>query len=282
VTRLPHEARAVVEATVARARLHGADRQRVRDELESHFLDALDAGVPLSRLLSAYGDAGVTARLIRRARRQSPPRAVAAALALASALAACYMIAVARVQMAPVPARTGDIEIEARLVADRVDRADTLLRGVQEDGIVESFTIAAGLRRRRTLWGELASVPLLERTLAAADSLLPGTRRAELVDSLRVLARDESLAPRRTIISRVIPTMTDRLYGANGRMDRGGLRLVQRTKGVTRPSIWASVLEPLYFAPSLSREDIRRDLVMLIDARIAHADSAALRLTARL
>ena len=281
MTRLPHHARALVEETVARARLHGADRERVRDELESHCLDALDAGVPMSRVLAAYGDAELTARLIGRAMHRSSRRTITM-LALASGVAACYMIAVARVQMAPVPARTSDIEIEARLVADRVDRADTLLRGAREDGIVESFTIAAELRRRHTLWGELASVPLLERTLAAADSFLPAARRVELVDSLRVLATDESLVPRRTIISRVIPTMADRLFGANGRMDRGGLRMVQRTKGVTRPSIWAAALEPLYFARALSREEIRRDLVVLIDARIAHSDSAARRLAARL
>jgi len=142
--------------------------------------------------------------------------------------------------------------------------------------------LSPGLQRRHTLWSQLPNVPLLERTLASADSILPAMRPAELVDSPRALAREESLARRRTIISRVIPTTANRLYGANGRMDRGGLRLAQRTYGVTRPSVWAPELEPLHFAPALSREDIRRDLTMLIDARIARAESAPRRLSARL
>jgi hypothetical protein len=64
-------------------------------------------------------------------------------------------------------------------------------------------------------------------------------------------------------------------------VDRAGLRLLQRTKGVEHPSVKASLLEPFYFAPSRSRAAVRRMVEASVRRRLTRADSAARTLAVR-
>ena len=83
--------------------------------------------------------------------------------------------------------------------------------------------------------------------------------------------------------STLIDTLLDRMYtdAGNGRgtLTAGGLRIVQRLKGVTEPSRTALVVEPVYFAFPASRDGVRREadrvLAVARDARHAGRGSNA-------
>ena len=279
MTPLPARANALVDATIASARLPATQRAVVRAELESHFLDGLDAGTPLDELVRAYGDPLLAGSLIARATRRSRAGLGTWLMWVSAALALAYAGGVVRLQSAPPPPRGSMLDREAEAVIANVQRAELLLASAE--GVPHSFAIAADLRARHTLWAETESVVLLDRTLRAADSLLGERARAELADSLVALAARETLVPRRAVIEPALGALTDRLFGRDGRLDRAGLRLLQRTKGVAQPSVTASLFEPFYFAPSRSRADVRRTVETAVGRRLTRADSAARALTVR-
>ncbi len=67
---LPDQIREVVRRTVKRTRLLRLERSDVARELISHFREGLDSGADASALVSSFGDTGVAARLIRRAKKR--------------------------------------------------------------------------------------------------------------------------------------------------------------------------------------------------------------------
>lgn len=281
-TSLPPAARALVDATLARARLRGRERAAVRAELESHFRDGLDRGVGLEQLIESYGDPVVAGALIGRAKRRARSGVDAWAIAASAVLALVYIAAVVRLEMAAAPPSSVAIALdqEAATVVHRVELAEDGLGTAR--GVLESFAIAADLRARHTLWAETESIILLDRTFRAADSLLDASGRAALADRLAHLAARETLRARRTVIDRARPVLVERLYGRNGRLDHSGLKLLQRTKGVDRLTIGAALLEPLYFAPRRSRAWIRRAVDAYVGSRLRRADAASASLAARL
>ncbi|HUQ82932.1 MAG TPA: hypothetical protein VM076_17400 [Gemmatimonadaceae bacterium] len=274
MTPLPARAHALVDATIARAGLPATHRAVVRAELEAHFLDGLDAGASLDDLLCSYGDPLLAGSLIARATRRSRAGLGAWLMTASAVVALAYAGGVLRLQSAPSSPAGTALDREAEAVIASVQRAEDLLLAGAE-GVAQSYAIAADLRARHTLWAETESVVLLERTLRAADLLLGERARAALADSLAALAERETLAPRRAVIQPALGALTERLFGRDGRVDRAGLRLLRRTKGVTHPSVTASLLEPFYFAPSLSPAEIRRAVEAAVDRRLARADSAA-------
>jgi hypothetical protein len=201
-------------------------------------------------------------------------------MAAGAAFAIVYAGAVARLETAPAPPTGLALDREAAAVTERVRRADELLHQARDIG--RSYAIAVELRARHTLWAETESVLLLERMTRAADSLLDESARAALADSLRVLEAREALVPRRSVIDSGRVLLVDRLYGRDGRIDRAGLRLLQRTKGVPRPDARALLLEPLYFAPRLSRTEVRRTVDAIVDGRVMRARAAGELLVHRL
>jgi hypothetical protein len=279
IDRLSPSARDLVGATLAAARLAPRDRAAVGAELEQHFLDGLDAGVPLAELIGTFGDPASTAALIRRAKRRCRPLIPAGVGGAAVLAAVGYALAVLRLHTAPIAGSAPALEAEARDVAERVAFAQSTLDS--PGGVREGFDAAAALRSRHTLWSETASLILLDRAMSAADSILAPAERDGLRDSLRILEQRESLVPRRQIISAALPALIGRLYGTNGRIDADGLRLLQRTKGVTRPSYWALLLEPFYFARVLSRAELRQEVDRLVTTRVSRAEDAGRRLAAR-
>lgn len=278
--RLPSEAHDLVSATLAAARLPARDHAVVRLELESHFLDGLAAGESIVDLVAGFGNPAITAQLIRRARRRFRRRIGAWVVGPALAVAACYLGAVLRLMTAPAGTGAPALETEARYVAESAAHADSVLR--TPAGIVESFRVAAALRDRRSLWAETASLIILDRAMAAADTALPPPEREVLEDSLRALALRATLQPRRDIVTATLPLVVERLYGVDGRIDREGLRLLRHTKGVGQLSAWAALLEPVYFARAVRRAELQRTLDRLIAARLASAELAGRRLAARL
>jgi len=277
---LPPAARTLVDATLAQARLTPRDRAAVRAELEAHFHDGLRAGNDLESLVRSYGDPLVVGALIGRAKRRSRLGIGTLILSASAAVAILYAVAVFRLERAaPPPSTDAALEREAAIVLERVDYASRLLG--RADGIVESYSIAAGLRARHTLWAETESLVLLEKTLRAADSLSDAATRATLRDSLAALAERESLQPRRAVIDSVRLLLVDRLFGREGRVDRAGLTLLRRTKGVEHPSAAAVLLEPVYFAPRLTRLRLRHMVDASIKRRLDLASSAGAALVAR-
>jgi len=277
---LPRDALDVIDATIAAARLGERGRSDVRLELESHFLDGLDAGVPLEDLIDRFGDPLVTGRLIRRTKRR-PGGAIRDCTLTGAAIAAgWYLVAFVRLATAPAGPAMPHLEAEARYVAESVARSDAALS--TPAAILAGFDVASDLRGRRTLWAETASLLLLDRVMSAADSLLTADDRQALVDSLRALARRETLAPRLGIIMGTVPLVVRRVHGLAGRVDQGGLQLWRHTKGVTTVSAWARLLEPLYFSGASSLAETRHEVVSLIGARVALAEIASRRLSSRL
>jgi len=172
------------------------------------------------------------------------------------------------------------LDHEAQQVADLVARAQSQLHSPH--GVWESYAIAVDLRRRHSLWSEPASIVLLDELAAAADSLLAPPERTKLADSLRMLDATESLLPRQDVVRATIPSLVSRLYSRNGRVDRAGLRLLQRTKGVASPALSALLLEPLYFARPVSRRELEQMVQFIVKTRVAHATAVGQRLKARL
>lgn len=277
---LPAPAHALIEATLRGARLSARDRAVVRAELEAHFLDGLDAGVQLDELVRSYGDPCLAGSLIARAKRRSRAGVGTWLMGASAAAAIIYSTAVLRLATAPAPVVGVSLDREAETVLQHVWRAQGLL--VRADGVLGSFAIAAELRARHSLWAEIESLLLLERTFRAGDSLLAPNDRVALSDSLAALNDREALSLRRVVIDATRPQLVDRLYGRNGRVDRAGLRLVLRTKGVERPTAKAVLVEPLYFAPRLSRAEVQRMVDEAIGRRSRDVEAAATALTARL
>ena len=277
---LPPAARALVDATLERAGLTSRERETVRAELEAHFHDGLRAGADLESLVRSYGDPQVVGALIGRAKRRSRAGIGALLLAAGAVIAILYAAAVFRLESAPAPGTDAVLEREAAAVLERVDYASRLLD--HADGIVESYSIAAALRARHTLWAETESLVLLDRTLRAADSLSDERTRAALRDSLAALASRETLQPRHAVIDSARPVLLARLFGRDGRVDRAGLTLLRRTKGVERPSAAAVLLEPLYFAPRVTHLRLRRIVDAYIERRLDLATTAGAALTARI
>jgi hypothetical protein len=272
---LPPVARALVDATLAAAQLPGRDGDVVRRELESHFLDGMDAGVPLAELAARFGDPHVTGRLIRRARRKRS-RAAALALHLTAFAAACYVLAVARLHSAPAGEPRPAIEREANEVAQLAMEAT---RGLDTPvGVRAGFRVALALRERDSFWGDAASAELLDRTMSAALVVLPCAELERWRTELGERVEAGSLRPRPALAEAAAPVIAERVYGASGRADRGALRLMQRTKGVVEPATSARLLEPLYFAAGRSRSDVRAGVDRLVTERYARASRAALRL----
>jgi hypothetical protein len=70
---LPKDATDCVGRVVKRTRLWRLEKIDLADELLAHFLDGLEAGTPVAKLLTDFGDEKQAARLIRRAKiRQRP------------------------------------------------------------------------------------------------------------------------------------------------------------------------------------------------------------------
>jgi hypothetical protein len=276
--RLPVEAQQLVDETLNAARLPARDRDAVRLELECHVLDALDAGVELSEVVARYGDPGLTASLIRRAKRRGA-RGKRILVTVAGA-AACYMVAVLGVQTAPALDSARELEREAASVVELVSSAQSRLRS--RTGIWDAYRVALSLRSRRTLWSETESLVLLDRVMIAGDALLSPPERARLIDSLRAAAMREPLTPRLDVIEPMMTSLIRRVYGVNGRIDRAGLRLLQRTKGVPNPSLSALFLEPFYFATPKSRNEVQHLVQRIVNGRVRDAERAGHRLAARL
>jgi hypothetical protein len=59
--------------------------------------------------------------------------------------------------------------------------------------------------------------------------------------------------------SRILARLLDRMYSEEGSLTARGLRIVQRLKGVERPTRAALVVEPAYFALPASRADVDRE-----------------------
>ena len=275
---LPVEAQRLVELTLGAARLRGPDAARVRRELEDHFLDGIDAGVPIDRLIERFGRPELTGRLIGEAK-GSGPGWVATALMHASAVAALvYIAAVVGLHARPASSSASALEREAREVAELALLAESLLES--REGVRESFAIAERLRGRGSLWSETASLLLLERAMIAGDSLLSSSERAELRERLRAIGGRHGFAPRADVLS-TLPRVVERVHGETGRPDREGLRLLQRTKGVARPSAGAVLVEPLYFARAVDREELRVALEGRVAERWRVAGEAGERLAGR-
>ena len=272
---LPHEARALVHATLAAARLPAREAAVVRQELESHFLDGLDAGVPIAVLAARFGDPAVTARLIREAKGRGRSMWKLGVLHAAAVAAACYVLAVARLHSAPAGEPQPDIEREARLVAELVASAEASLE--TPDGVRSSFAVAMRLRDRGSFWSDAGGIELLERTLAAGEGMLPCAELAALRAAVAAEAGARGLRPRRAMANAVVPRLVERIHGEHGRADRDALRLLQRTKGIAEPGAKALLLEPLYFAAARSRAEVQADVQRLVTARLTRAERAARR-----
>src|SRR5690242_13611017 len=108
MTSLPSCAHALVDATIASARLPARQREVVRAELEAHFLDGLDAGVSLDDLVRAYGDPLQVGALIARATRRSHAGLGTWLLTASAVLALTYVGSVFRLQSAP-PSLGGNV-----------------------------------------------------------------------------------------------------------------------------------------------------------------------------
>jgi hypothetical protein len=273
------EVRALVDRTVDATRLNARDKAAVRQDLENHFLDGTAAGVPLREIVRDFGDPMLTAHLITRSKRTHQPALFALTLA-AAIVAMIYSVAVFRLHTAPPWSGATAIDGEAAEVVGQAARVDSLL--TTPGGIPEGFAVAASLRGRRNLWSEPTSLVLLDRAMSAADSLLPRADREALLLALRALEREGALHLDTAVIASTMPLLVDRLYAVNGRIDRDGLRLLQRTKGVAEPGGWALLLEPFFFAPSWSRTKIDGALRYVIRERFGEAEKAAVRLVARL
>lgn len=277
---LPPDAREIVDAVLARARLRTHDRRAVRLDLESHFLDGLDAGVPLHELIDRFGDPAVVAPLIHRARRGGVHVAIKVSLVAAAVSASLYAIALVRLHAIPVANPTPALEGEAQYVAESVSRAHAAL--ASRAGILGAFEVASALRARRSLWSETASLLLLDRVMAASDSLSTEVERQQLLDSLRMLAGRETLIARDAIIANAVPRVVDRVHGSGGRVDRGALRMWLHTKGVLDASAWVTLLEPIYFGRAASLAETHFRVTELIGTRVRAADIASRQLLARL
>lgn len=277
--RLPHQLVALIDRTLNAARLAQRDHVSVRAELECHLLDALDAGTSPADVLALFGDPVRTAELIRRAKRRGGHdiRSVfAIATSVVAVAFACYTIALIRMNSAPDQRGTTSLEREAATVTNLVSRAESRLD--TREGIRDAYAVTSGLMGRGTLWAELASIILLDRLVAAADSLGLGSADSWLSDSLRAVRHRRSLAPNIPLVRATVPLLVAAVYGYDGHMDRGSLRLIQRTKGVASPTWRAVLLEPFYFSRPLSREDVQRMIERIVDARVARADAAGRRL----
>lgn len=251
---LPHAVRTVVERTVAGAQLPAKDRRRVHSELESHFADGLAAGVTEAELVNRFGDPRMTAALIRNQRGRSVRLVRAATLTAGACVAAFYIAAVAALATA-APRPDHDLEADAWFVNDRIAQARAAL--ANEAGVWRAYSIAAELRRRRTAWSECASLVLLADVYARAEARLSTSDGERLRDSLRVLAQQETLIPRDSIIATGTVPLMERLYGTNGRVDRDGLRLLRQAKLGEALTLGARLLEPLYFGLPMSRARAR-------------------------
>lgn len=277
---LPPEFREYVERTLAMARLRSQDRAAVRAELESHFLDGIDAGVAPAHLLERYGDPTLTGALIGRAKRRSPGRMTIAVAMAATVAAAVYVAAFALVHTAPRAIPDAALETEAELVTDRTSSAQSRLSS--PDGVWAAYAVAAELRRRRSLFAEPASILLLREVADSASSLLSAVEREQLRDSLRLLAAQETLLPRRAVVQASLPSLERRVFGINGRVDRPGLRLLQRAKGATHLPWTARLAEPLYFAAPLTLLEVRQMVTTIVNQRMARAEEAGRTLSAGL
>ena len=276
---LPAELRGLVDRTLSAARLRARERERVRQELECHFADGLDAGMPAATLAASFGDPEIAGTMIRRARRPAYRRARTVMRTSFALAAAGYIAAVISVQSAGDSPLGSVLAHEAEQVSFAVASAEPGFADAQR--IVESYHIAASLRRRRDYWSETSSLVLLDRVAQAADTLLDERGREWLRDSLRALEASEGLAPRRDLVDATVPVLVASLYGRDGRIGPRGRRLIVHTKSGRTLSPHALLLEPFYFALPVSRQRLQAFVSDITAAQLARADVAARRLTVR-
>lgn len=278
---LPGELRALVDETIEATRLSPTDRHHVRDDLESHFADGLAAGVSAGTLAERFGDPAVTATLIRRAYRGRRRRRIAPFLARAATVAALgYVLAVMRIHTAadsPAAVRLAD---HAASVLERASDAERELGTVA--GIAAAYGVAAELRRQRDPWSETTSLILLAEVVDAAHRTIPAAERGWLRDSIVALATVEGLHPRSDLIDSATAEIVAAVHGRTGRVGRHGRRLLVHSKGALVVPLRARVVEPLYFALSLSRREVQQTITASLGHRARLAMSAAQRIHLRI
>jgi hypothetical protein len=93
---LPRPLSALVRETARRTRLWGRERVEVARELIAHFSDGLARGATAASLVRLFGDVGIAARLIRRAKKRNRPlgwRATAITVKICSAIIGIALLA---------------------------------------------------------------------------------------------------------------------------------------------------------------------------------------------
>ena len=287
-----HALESLIEQTLRRAGLRGAQRARVSRELRAHVEDALDGGIPLADVAADFGDPDVVGALIR----QHPPvlrsRAADATIRVASTAATVLAIA-AGIAYASTASRLGTFSQQragsdwldtlasvartkqhllARLQHSRVDPASAL--AAIEDGVAT----ASHLARQRDVFGHAVaasvSLGILETSsaLAASDSLSDSERRRLSAD-LRELAEGQVMLDS-SRERQWIDDVALRSFDSARRPIAHGLRAVQAMKGVRRPTLRARLLEPVLFADA---EASRRRWIAMVTGHFDEARRAQVR-----
>jgi hypothetical protein len=278
VNQLPSELSLLVEKTVVRARLRGGDRVRVREELECHFADGLDAGIAAEDLAREFGNPELAGRLIRRATSRRTRSGLRRAITVTLCpIAVMYGLAAARIQTAADSALVPMLMLRSRPVVET--NAFAMSRLDAGAGLLDAYVAAADLRRMRNLWSETASLILLDRVVQAADSM--DGYPAWIADSLRTLEATEGLVVRHVIVHGDLEMLIRALSDADGALGPASRRLIVHTKGSEYPGWWAALLEPIYFVRPLSRQQIARAVAEAHAMRLSEAEASSQRLLNR-
>ena len=94
-----------------------------------------------------------------------------------------------------------------------------------------------------------SAVTLHARSPAATSTAADAERIRSLAESPVDLAE----------ASRVVDALLEQMYSGDGTLTAGGLRIVQRLKGVERATRTAIVIEPAYFVLPASRDEVDRE-----------------------
>ncbi len=296
---LPHQASAVIRRVVRAARLWPRERCDVTLELVSHFLDGRDAGESSESLIESFGDPGLVAGLIGRAKRRQRPVVWRAAkfsvgIACFAAIigAGVYLGSAASLYLRDPANQVGGLPstVEARVARahdwwrlstcpyyddavvaqTRIDDLDAAVHSGDIASIpihvASAIEVSESLREHRTISADLLSARIES---AIAHTLIAGTQEGMIVAHDSRLSGLEDLlghTVRLEGVRHAFNGLLNEMYAVGGHLTGAGIDVMRELENEQSPSpsLLDQLMEPVRYAFPASRSEVLEQFELLL------------------